>query len=190
MTVRTFWGENQMRILLAWFCLGMSVAGTGAVAADKATHTYSVGKHGSISLPVDGAWRETPPAPNAPTITWDSATPGKFELLITPIPVAAGKTQSDADVRTLVDKSAREMAPQSQEKNLPLSPLAGVEAKGYMFHATDPNPKPGEFKYLYQGAVAVGNVLATFTVLYNNGGEVDARSALASVQALHYAPPN
>jgi hypothetical protein len=178
-----------MKILLALFCLSLSIASTGALAADKVTRTYPVGKFGSISLPVDGAWRETPPAPNAPTITWDSPSPGKFELLITPIPVAAGKTQSDADVRALVDKSAREMAPQSQEKNLPLTPIAGADAKGYVFHATDPNPKPGEFKYLYQGAVAVGNVLATFTVLYNNGGEEDAKSALASVQALHYAPP-
>jgi len=178
-----------MKVLLALFCLSMSLAGTGAVAADKATHTYPVGKFGSISMPVDGAWRETPPAPNAPTITWDSAEPGKFELLITPVPVAAGKTQSDADVRTLVDKSAREMAAQSQEKNLPLTQISGVEARGYVFHATDPSPKPGEFKYAYQGAVAVGNVLAMFTVLYNNGGEDDAKSALASVQALRYAPP-
>jgi hypothetical protein len=81
------------------------------------------------------------------------------------------------------------MAPQSQEKNLPLSPLAGTEARGYVFHATDPSPKPGEFKYVYQGAVAVGNVLATFTALYNSGGEDDAKSALASIQALHFTPP-
>jgi hypothetical protein len=183
-----------MRKLLAVICLTLSVAGAGAFAADKVTHTYPVGKFGSISMPVDSAWRETPPAPNAaqnapPTVTWDSPTPGKFQMLMTPIPVAAGKTQSDADVRNLVDKTAKEMAPQSQEKNLPLTPIAGAEAKGYFFHATDPSPKPGEFKYLYQGAVAVGNVLATFTVLYNTGGEDDAKSALACIQALHYAPP-
>jgi hypothetical protein len=178
-----------MRKLLAVICLTLYIAGSGVLAADKATRTYPVGKFGSISMPVDGAWRETPPAPNAPTITWDSPAPSRFQMLMTPIPVAAGKTQSDADVRALVDKNAKEMAPQSQEKNLPLTPLAGAEAKGYFFRATDPSPKPGEFKYLYQGAVAVGNVLATFTVLYNSGGEEDAKSALASVQALRYAPP-
>jgi hypothetical protein len=109
-------------------------------------------------------------------------------LLLTPIPVAAGKTQSDADVRALVEKSAREMAPQSVEKKLPVTGIAGAEAKGYVFHATDPAPGPGEYKLMYQGAVALGNMLATFTVLYNDGAEDDAKSALASVQALHYAP--
>lgn len=179
-----------MKMLPTLLCLVLSIAGATVFAADKVTHTYPVGKYGSISMPVDSAWHETPPASNAPpTFTWDSATAGKFQLLMTPIPVAPGKTQSDADVRTLVDKSAKEMALQSQEKNLLLSPVAGTEARGYVFHATDPSPKPGEFKYAYQGAVAVGNVLVTFTVLYNSGGEDDAKSALASVQALHYAPP-
>jgi hypothetical protein len=179
-----------MRTLLALLCLTLSIAGAGALAADKATRTYPVGKFGAISITVDSTWRETPPAPNAlPTFTWDSQVPGIFEMLMTPIPVAAGKVQSDADVRALVEKSASEMAPQSQEKKLPLTPIAGPEARGYFFHATDPNPKPGEFRYVYQGAVAVGNMLATFTVLYNAGGEVDAKSALASLQTLHYTPP-
>jgi hypothetical protein len=179
-----------MKILSRLLCGALLFASLPALAAEKAMHTYPVGKFGSLVMPVDGVWRETLPQPNAPpTITLESATPGKFQLLLTPIPVAPGKTQSDADVLAFVEKSAKEMAPQTEEKNLPLTGIAGGEAKGYVFHATDPHPQPGEFKYCYQGAVAVGNVLVTFTVLYNGGGEDDAKSALTSVQSLHYAAP-
>jgi hypothetical protein len=158
-----------------------------AAAEDKIPHAFAVGTLGTLTLPVDSKWREIPPPPNAPpTIGFESSAPNRFQLLLTPIPVAGGRKQTDADVRALVEKSARDAAPGSVEKNLPLSGVAGAEARGYVFHATDAAPAPGEFRRMYQGAVALGPVLATFTVLYNDGAEDDAKSALSSIQALHF----
>lgn len=103
------------------------------------------------------------------------------------MPVAGGRKQSDGDVRALVEKMAATAAPQSVEKNLSVTAVAGADAKGYVFHATDPAPAPGEFRMIYQGAVAVGSVLATFTVFYNDGAADEAKSVLSSIEALRYS---
>ncbi len=177
------------RILVCMLCLNFAAVFTSAAAAEKAPRVFSLGALGTLTLPVDATWRELPSAPNsAPTLTFEPAAPGRFQLLLTPVPVASGKQQSADDVRALVEKSARETAPQSVEKNLPVTAIAGAEAKGFMFHATDPAPAPGEYRRMYQGAVVVGSILVTFTVLYNDGAEDDAKLALASVQALQYTP--
>jgi hypothetical protein len=179
----------KSRMLAYAFGAGFAIACIVAGAADKTPRTFPLGALGTLTLPVDSKWRDIPPPPNsAPTLTFESAVPNRFQLLLTPVPVAGGRKQSDSDVRALVEKSAKEAAPQSVEKNLPVTGIAGDEAKGYVFHATDPAPAPGEFRRMYQGAVAVGSILATFTVLYNDGAEDDAKSALSSIQAMRYMP--
>jgi hypothetical protein len=179
----------KSRIIAYALGAGLAIACSVAAAADKTPRSFPLGALGTLTLPVDSKWRDIPAPPNsAPTLTLESAVPNRFQLLLTPIPVAGGRKQSDGDVRALVEKSAREAAPQSVEKNLPVTAIAGDEAKGYMFHATDPAPAPGEFRRMYQGAVAVASILATFTVLYNDGAEDDAKSALSSIQAIRYTP--
>lgn len=174
--------------VLCTLCILISMMAV-AQAADKTPRTFALGSLGTLTLPVDPGWREIPAPPNsAPAVTLESESPNRFQLLLTPYPVAKGKTQSESDVRTLVEKMARDFAPNSVEKNLPVTGIAGTEAKGFVFHATDPSPAPGEYRMIYQGALADGSVLMTFTVYYNDGAEADSKSALASVQAMHYVP--
>ena len=49
------------------------------------------------------------------------------------------------------------------------SELQGTAGKGFYFCATDRAPKPGEYKYLTQGTIRVGELLVTFTILTNDG---------------------
>lgn len=49
-------------------------------------------------------------------------------------------------------------------------------------------PKTGEYRNLFQGAVAVGQVIAPFTSLFNDAAERQAKSALNTVQGLWVQP--
>jgi len=74
------------------------------------------------------------------------------------------------------------------EKSLAVKSLRGPQARGYYFKATDPAPKPGEYRYLYQGAVRMRMIVVTFTVLYNDGAEDDAEAAVAAVRGMKLRP--
>jgi hypothetical protein len=56
--------------------------------------------------------------------------------------------------------------------------MRGESGMGYYFSATDRAPKPGEFKYLTQGILHIGELVASFTILSNDGGEANASDAL------------
>ncbi len=60
--------------------------------------------------------------------------------------------------------------------------LVGPNSRGYYFFATDRAPAPGEWKYLTQGAVQVGAIALTFTILTNDGQEADAKAALELIR--------
>ena len=142
---------------------------------------FPAGSAGSLQVRIDDGWRETrPPSDSGATVSIESKVPGQMQLLLTPIPL----TNSGGDTRAIVQRTASQLGPQSVEKTLRVEPLQGTEARGYYFKATDPAPKPGEFQFLYQGAVVVGRSLVTFTVLFNRGAEKDAESALSAVREL------
>lgn len=142
---------------------------------------FPVGAAGILQLGIDDGWRETrPPSDSGATVSMESTVPGRMHLLLTPLPLQ----NSGGDIRSIVQRTADRIGPDSVEKTLRLEPLRGVEASGYYFKATDPAPKPGEFRFMYQGAVAVGRSLVTFTVLFNRGAEKDAELALSAVRDL------
>jgi len=114
-------------------------------------------------------------------ISIEAKDPGRMHLLLTPLPI---QENTDRDIRQLVQRTADQIGPHSVEKTLTLQPIQGPEAKGYYFKATDPAPKSGEFRFMYQGIVAAGSALVTFTVLYNGGAEGQADAALLSVRGL------
>jgi hypothetical protein len=64
----------------------------------------------------------------------------------------------------LVEKAAQAVASESVEGRLDLVRVGGGRP-GYYFTATDRAPAPGDFKYLTQGAVRVGTLVCTFTIL-------------------------
>ena len=145
---------------------------------------FPLGNLGSLQLMLDDNWKETrAPADAMPAISIEAKDPGRLHVLLTPLPLQ-GKT--DRDIQQLVRSTADRIGPQSVEKTLTLQPLLGAEARGYYFKATDPAPKPGEFRLMYQGMMAVGPALVTFTVLFNAGAEKDAEAALSSLRGARF----
>lgn len=143
------------------------------------SHEYGLGGLGSLQIDLAPGWRVTqPPSGSGATISIEAAKPGRMQLLMTPLPGA----QSDDEVRKLTQHAADGLGPQSAEKSLTLKSLRGAHAKGYYFKATDPAPKPGEYRYLYQGTVGMRTIVVVFTVLYNDGAEKDADAAVAAVR--------
>jgi hypothetical protein len=157
----------------------------------KSFAAYRVADRGMLKLPMDESWEQIKsPADSGAAIAISSRAANMFLLLVTPIPLPAGKKLGDDEVRAGVDKAAAQMKFHSLEKTLPLVSVTGQDARGYMFHATDPAPDPGEYRLLYQGSAAIETLLVTFTVLYNDDAEQDAKSALASIRDMRFVAAN
>jgi hypothetical protein len=58
----------------------------------------------------------------------------------------------------------------------------GRSGPGFYFSATDRAPKPGEYKFLTQGIVRVGELSVTFTILTNDGQEAVVKQALEALK--------
>jgi hypothetical protein len=89
-----------------------------------------------------------------------------------------------ASIHDEIAAAAKALAPQSVKKLLRVKSLAGAGNPGYYFSATEAAQKSGEFKYLPQGFIRVGDINLAFTVLTNDGrdaGEVGPGHASASV---------
>lgn len=93
-------------------------------------------------------------------------------------------------MRRIVERSAAEIAPGAVEGKLEIAPIGGGKI-GFMFFATDKSLvgrtlQPGEYLYLMQGAVMVGELLCAFTVLTNdNSSAVVARALEVMLNAAH-----
>jgi hypothetical protein len=166
-------------------CLAVLLLCAGVAAGEVRTREFPVGNSVVLHIGLDDSWKEVAPDPGSgASISIVSKTPDRFNLLLTPVPVAEGQSKPEGEIRALVQAAADGLAPQSVEKKLKIESLRGPHAAGYYFHATDPAPKKGEYRFLYQGAVSSGPAIVSFTVLYNRGGEEEAKKALAAVQAM------
>jgi len=124
---------------------------------------------GSLVLPVPAGWKQSRQSSEIPTIALTPEAGNAFVVLVTPLVRPDGvMAPADAEsLRSLVSSSAQHAASQAAEKSLPVQDLRGGNAQGHYFSATDRAPKPGEFKYLTQGAVAIQGLPVSFTILSN-----------------------
>ena len=72
-------------------------------------------------------------------------------------------------MRQLVQQSVELVRSEAAEKTIEVKELKGSPWKGYYFSISDRAPKPEGFKYMTQGAMLIGNLLTTFTILTNEG---------------------
>lgn len=111
-----------------------------------------------------------------PTIVFGPGSGSSFQVLITPI--RRPGPQSLPQLRATVERAAEDAKAQSVEKALPIREFQGRSGPGYHFSSTDRAPKPGEYKFLTQGILLVGDLTVTFTILTNEGQEQVVRQAL------------
>ena len=72
---------------------------------------------------------------------------------------------------------------QSVEKSLPIQSFGSGEVQGSYYSATDRAPKPGEFKYMTQGAMSVNGLPVAFTILSNGNAQAAVAPALRMLSA-------
>ena len=171
-----------MRYLVLSFAIVM--ASPLVRAEEAAVHSYPLPEHGTFQLKVPESWKDSVAQPGSglpPTITFTPKGRAPFKILVTPVWSARPdpKTPTADELKVKVQQSADKIAQQAVEKTIEAKLLKGPTNIGYYFAATDRAPKPGEFKFLNQGMVAVDDLLVAFTILTNDGQDAVVTAALS-----------
>jgi hypothetical protein len=161
-----------MKMLRPFILVAGLLLCVSAAADDLVTRSYDLGAHGTLRLRLPAGWNDKVrqhPGDSPPTIVLSGFEGTPFLIKITPRWPAPGAADfgSPAYLHDLVERAAQAVASQSVEGRLDLV-RAGGGRPGYYFTATDRAPAPGDFKYLTQGAVRVGDLVCTFTILAND----------------------
>ena len=159
---------------LALFLAFSLLLSKAALAADATVETsYALPDHGTLVMQVPSDWNHEVrkhPGDFPPTILLTGFEASPFVVMITPRWAEAGSAGdfgTPNSIHAIVESAAHAAEPQSVEGRLSIVTLGGGKGPGYYFNATDRAPKPGDFKYMTQGAVRVGELVCTFTILTN-----------------------
>jgi hypothetical protein len=155
-----------------------------------AARRYNLPNLDSLELVVPPAWDETVDQPvdgGPPTIEFRPREGAAFEIYITPDWPEPDKAVPDAEtLREIVRGEAERMREQAVEQTPEVRRLQGASGVGFYFVATDRAPQPEEFRYMNQGALEVGDLTVTFTILTNEGQDAVVEEAFAILKtAVH-----
>lgn len=185
---------------LACLLASLATAAT-AIAAEGEKKVFALPDNSKLELSIPAGWKDEVKTAQAPKAANQGSAPSTvaltpregapFQVHVTP--VARQRQGASADtaiqMRHNVQQGADKVKPTAMENYLPVEQLTGAPGPGYYFSATDREPKPGEFKYLTQGMLLVGDVVVAFSILTNDGQEKVRDQALAMLKsASHLAP--
>ncbi len=175
----------------AWMPAVSAIAQGGAAPAHRG---YPLPDRGFLVLPVPEGWKEQVRRRDAmtpPTIHYQPESGPDFAVLVTAIgPMKEGIARpTPAEIKRNVQSAVEGVRSRSVEKSIAVAELKGPTAHGYYFKATDRTPKRGEFKYLAQGMLGVGELRVTFTVLTNDGQRAVTDTALGMLRNARHVPP-
>lgn len=142
--------------------------------------------HGTLLLNVPTDWKvnvKTPSGDSPQTILIAPRDGAAFKMLLTPI---WGDTTrvlpDDAKIHDVVSSAAKGAEAASTQSAVAVRNISGPSARGYYFYSTDKAAAAGEWKYLRQGTVSMGDIVLTFTILTNDARQVDAKTALDMIR--------
>jgi hypothetical protein len=146
----------------------ISVSAQGAQLSD--IRSYTMADQGLLNLYVPRHWtdKKSELSVGLPrTIRFSSSQGERFEVLFS----ARWSGREDPTVvepnfvLSVAAYGAKIAAPQAMEPELEVRSLPTNSGEAYVFAATDKDPKPGEYRYMVQGAVNVQGLVCTFTIL-------------------------
>jgi len=149
------------------------------VAAPK---SFDVGGS-SVTLPWSAGWAVDASVKDLKSFEFTAADAQAMRTIVSKAPPNA-RVHNETQLQFLVKYMADELAPQSVEKKLEIKPVGNSSGPGYYACATDPKPKPDEYKYICQGALLQNDVVLTFTLLYNEPGIAESKQVLGALAAL------
>lgn len=161
-------------------CLGVIA---GHVCAEDVR--VSVPGGGDLVFSMPDGWRSTTRSGPVPTVSLTPASGAAFQVLVSPLVATDGRlaAASPDAIRHFVESAANEAKAQSVERSLPIQSFGSAQVQGNYFSATDRAPKPGEFKYLSQGAMSVSGLPVGFTILSNDKPQAAVEPALRMLGA-------
>lgn len=179
-----------MRTIIRTAFASLLLLSACAQADPTSFRSYQLPGHGALQLAVPYSWNDqmrqrqqgTPP-----TLLFTPESGYSFNVQLTPLwPAQADAVMpSLEEIKHTVSKAADDAKAQAVETTIPIREIHGSSGDGYYFSVTDHAPKPGEFKYMTEGMLRVGELILTFTILSNDGAAAavaDAESMLKSAR--------
>lgn len=153
--------------------LFLVAASHNVVANDTSIRSYTLFNKGSLQLIVPDSWRDKTEQQLTylpPTITFTPLHGTSFHILISPMWAYREDINlpSLEETKQLIDIAAEHAKEQAVEGSISKHEFNSMENKGYYYSATDKAPKPGEYKYMTQGMLRIGELFCTFTILTND----------------------
>ena len=177
------------RSVFACLSLAAVLGAAGISIADEAgQRRFELPNRDTLELTLPGGWIdhvEQPAGGGPPTIQISVAKDGPHQVFVTPEwpdPVATNVRELPA-LRDAIRDMAERIKSQAAEAYVETRHLSGANGSGYYFTVTDRSPGPGEFKFMSQGALQVGELTLWFTILTDEGEDTVAVEALAMLQA-------
>lgn len=185
------------RSLLLLFIVFASASPYADTEEKTIQRLYPVPEHGEIILNVPASWEVTyfsPGETKPPVITFYKKDKNQGELFQLNISTLwddgfERDITSPEQIRALVEETGMNILEYSKEEELKLIPLNGSQGEGYYFILSDKAPGPGEYEYLMQGALSVGEILVVFSLFtqepdspYQNNTLKMLRDALHKLQ--------
>lgn len=176
-----------MRRLYILLVIGAFILPGCAAPLAAGEQVVTLGEPGALVMKVPEGWKMEASEVSAdvpPTLTFKPEVGDEFVLRITPIwPELSADPDfgSRNSVYRAIEATAKEIAAEAVELELEIREF-GSDRTGFYFWATDnrltgmERIPPGEYLYLTQGAVMVGDMLCNFTILTNErpSGVIDA----------------
>jgi hypothetical protein len=165
----------------------LAVAG-GSNADESSLRRYELPNRDTLELTLPAGWDdhlEEPDGGGPPTIEIAMTEGGPRQVFVTPEwpDPLANELRELPSLRDAVRDMAERTQPRAIEPYLEIRPLEGVNGTGFYFAATDRNPGRGEFRFMHQGALRVGDLTLWFSVLTDEGQDTIAVEALAMLRA-------
>jgi len=180
----------MQRSVIPALLAGSALLATAFACADESRlRRYELPNLDTLELTLPPAWVDNvdvPPGGAPLTVQLTPADGAPFAVHLTPQaqdPTAA-RIMDSAALYEAVRTSAERIRPQAVEETIEIERLRGTRGAGYFFSVTDRGPPPGEFRHMTQGALQAGELIVWFTILTNDGQEVEVDRALSMLQSL------
>jgi len=186
--------HSRSTVLRGLLGLGLVCSFLAVAHAQPAERRYPLAERGALRLAVPQGWSEQVARRDAltpPTIGYGPEAGPPFQVLLTPLwQMSLGPAlPAPGEIRKHVASAAERVKAQAIEKSIPVLELKGREGSGYYFRATDRAPQPGQYMYLTQGMLALGELRIGFTILTNDGHQTAAAAALEMLRGARWERP-
>lgn len=169
-------------------------AGAGSAEVALKQKEYELIGLGTLRIAMPASWQDTfsrgvQLGVSVDELDLHEADTNVFRILVSVIHQPDQKPGSFEAMKTSMKKVAEIELASAGEKDLDMREFKEGNLEGCYFTLTDPQPKPGEYKYLTQGMAQTKGVVVTFRVVSNRQNGVERKQALEMIKSVKIQLP-